>query len=273
MLKKYGVWNEWVSMTETEHAHDLGFNTTETIYTFGQCKRRYTDIETHIHNVIVTNRTYELPKPNLDFHLWDNVTSIEHKYTFNSTTVHTNGSTVVHESMFDIVYYGNLTFRLYSNGSVYTNEFNETFLVDGGVDGLKEYLNTHYTGATILSDYTLVHFGEQEYKWFHDLKSEDNSTGSVVNSDGETITQDGLVGLRKYLTPKYQVVIVNGATYWVWNSGRVSTTANETVVSEGGIDNLKAHLKPKFTTYIINGASYKIYQNGKVEDAEGKVVL
>ncbi len=272
-LKTWGVWDAWVHQVEVSELHDVGTGTTQTIYSFTDCKQKYNNIEKYVHTVIETNRTYKLPEPNLDFDFWSNVTNVEHKCNVTSITRFGESTKTVHEALYDMIYAGNATYRLYKDGKVYTDSDPEKFTCLNGIEGLKLYLKTHFSGKVIKSDHTKVHFGNATYLWYHDLTVDKNDTGAVMNEDNEVITMDGLVGLRKFLAPSYKIVIVNGVTYHLNDDGSITNIHGKVILAEGGLAALKLFLTPQYTTYVINDLTYRVYVNGTVTETDGKLVI
>lgn len=97
--------------------------------------------------------------------------------------------------------------------------------------------------------------------------------GTVINQDGEVVTEDGWTGLEEIYKTNYTTFNYNGKLYHVYEDGHVVDVNGETVVEEGGLDSLIEYLESQYTVWVIND-NLKLFVNGSgvVTFANGTVL-
>jgi len=122
-LRKWGIYKQWKRTVSKEHFHDVGTDTTHTLWSF--IHSHYHHHHTYNHIVKIYQRTY-------------NQTVEIHHAPETSITIIENNTVEgnVTEPEYNEAYYGDLHFRIYPNGNVTYD--NGTVLCHGGIEGLKK---------------------------------------------------------------------------------------------------------------------------------------
>jgi len=257
-------WTKWVRMVEENHFYDVHSNTDVTVRSYIRLYPNYDDIEEYANHVIITNRTFHLPSP-IAFNFTRNNTIEEHFKEYHEETRVINHTGKVHKAGYDIVYFRDQQFRLYKNGSAYTRDGD--FVCNGGIDALRTYIEESIENK-LDEDYEIIHYGNMSFYLY---------SNKTMTLNGKVLTNDGSVEfLREYFRPKYEIYIINGEEYHVYNgsaNGTVKDIHGKVIVNHGGIEALKYLLKPQYMRYFVNNHEYLVYLNGTVTDPSHKLII